>query len=256
MRLAGLLLIAACSAPARPKPIERLHEPPAPILIVSDGRVSLRASAYVELHAMLSKAARSDDAVAAELEPAKRAYAHASEADLERVGRALAACTDERCTKRAIETEGYAYAYERALPAFVAGEWQARASVSWHAIEVAHASFDPAAEALFLRAAQELEVTWEGAAPVAFATDPPSTEGVPMALPARGRCVARGSAILDCVLVHALIGLPSPLHDKLVRERGPSDGEHAWSELVVRTVASIFRGWNPKHHSVYLRAPE
>ncbi len=259
-------------------------QPPARCLVVNDGRVSLRTSAYTELHLSLAAAARMDEQAPPELEPARRAYVRSFADDdedllLDRTTRALSACSDDRCASTAVAPEGFGHAFDRALPGFVERAWLPRASVAWTAIEAAHAvlgATGPAAEALFARAASDLGVTWpDSAVPVDIVSEAPPLGRralVPVALSARGSGFARprdqaaaervGRArLLDCILVHALLATRAPdhtgpIHQKLAKALGPHDGERAWSLLVTHAVAAVITGWEPRHRSVYRRSAE
>ena len=274
---------ASCAKHVPPPPPS---QPPARSLVVTDGRVSFRTSAYLELHLWLAAAARSSDDVPAELDPARRAYARSLQDDdedlvLERTTRALSACSDDRCSSTAVAAEGFGRYFDRALPIFVERAWMPRASAAWTAIEAAHAvlgATGPAADALFARAAGDLGITWpEKAMPVDVVSETPPLGRdalVPVALAARGRCFTRprtpdelpaervGRArILDCVLIHALLAARASvhagaIHRELALALGAHDGERAWSLLVVHAAAAVVTGWEPRHRSVYRRSAE
>jgi hypothetical protein len=277
--------VASCSnAPRRPPPAQ----PPARALVVTDGRISLQATAWVELHSWLAGAARNGDELAPELEPTRRAYARSLQDDdedllLARTTRALSRCSDDRCANAAVAAEGFGRSYERALPFFVAQAWLSRAGPAWIGIEASHAALGaigPAGDALCARAASDLGVTWpDHAVPVDVVSEAPPVGRaalVPVTLATRGRCFVpdRSSGnrpdervdrarILDCVLVHALLAAQQegrlhagPIHAALVRDLGEHDGERAWSLLVIHSVAAIMTGWEPKHRSVYRRSAE
>lgn len=276
---------ASCAArPPRPPP----REPPARALSVTDGRVSLRATAYVELHAWLAAAARTGEDLGPALEPARRAYARSlrdddDDAVLRRTTRALSVCSDDRCASAAVAGEGFGSAYDRALPPFVARTWLERATAAWIGLEATRGvlgELGPVADALFLRAASDLGVAWPEE-PVAIAVvseaPPVGTAALaPIALATRGRCFARAPSVarrpyarvdharvLDCLLVHALVGLAGdergragPLFDALALELGARDGERAWTLAVLHAVAAVVTGWEPAHRSVYRRSAE
>ncbi len=278
--------VASCAKDTSPPPRPPPSQPPARSLVVTDGRVSLRTSAYVELHLWLAAAARLGEEVPQELEPTRRAYARSLQDDdedllLERTTRALSACNDDRCSSTALAPEGFGRSFDHALPAFVERSWMPRASAAWSAIEAVHAvlgATGPAAEALFARTADDLGLTWpERAVTVHFVSDTPPVGRralFPVALGARGSCFKRPRAadelpaervgrarILDCVLAHALLAVSDPEHDgglhrDLVDALGPHDGERAWSLLVVHAVSAVVTGWEPRHRSVYRRSAE
>jgi|GEM_PF-1588934 len=274
---------ASCTKHVPPPPPA---QPPARSVVVTDGRVAFRTSAYLELHSWLAAAARMSEELPAELDPARRAYARSLQDDdedllLDRTTRALAACSDDRCSSTAVAPEGFGRAFDRALPAFVERAWMPRAAAAWTAIEAAHAvlgATGPAAEALFTRAASDLAVTWpDEAVPVDVVSETPPVGRqalVPLALAARGRCFTRprvpgeppaervGRArLLDCVLVRALLALRAaehtgPLHRELVGALGPHAGDRAWSLLVIHAASAVVSGWEPRHRSVYRRSAE
>lgn len=208
-----------------------------------------------------------------ELEKARRAYVRSladddDDARLERTTRALSACSDDRCASAALRGEGFGRAFDRALPGFVAHAWLGRATEAWSAIEATRAALGPSAEAIFVRAANDLQVKWpDQAVPVDIVSEAPPvgrTALIPVALGTRSRCFARGTRedmqdarILDCVLVQALLATRNgPLHETLVRELGEKEGERAWSLLAIHAVAALVTAWEPKHRSVYRRSAE
>jgi hypothetical protein len=275
--------VASCAKHVPPPPPS---QPPARSLVVTEGRVSFRTSAYLELHLWLAGAARSSEDVPAELEPARRAYARSLQDDdedllLERTTRRLSACSDDPCSSTAVAEEGFGRSFDRALPIFVERAWMPRASAAWTAIEAAHAvlgATGPAADALFARAAGDLGITWpENPAPIDVVSETPPlgrSALVPVALGARGRCFTRPRApdelpaervgrarILDCVLIHALLAARGPehtgaIHRELAVALGAHDGERAWSVLVIHAAAAVVTGWEPRHRSVYARSAE
>jgi len=284
-RLLPLVIAAFCVAScARHVPRPPPTQPPARALVVTEGRVALKASAYVELHLWLAAAARTGAELPAELEPARRAYVRSLEDDdedllLARTTRALSECSDDRCSSTAVAPEGFGSSFDRALPSFVERAWLTRATTAWTALEAAHAvlgATGPAAEALFTRVAGDLGISWpDRAVPIDVVSEPPPLGRdalVPVALAARGRCFVRerrpddlpaervGRArILDCILVHALLAMRGPeltgtLHRTLVDALGPHDGERAWSLLAIHTTAAVVSGWEPRHRSVYRRS--
>jgi hypothetical protein len=271
------LCAASC---ARPPPRPAAREAPARSLTVTDARISLRASAFVELHLWLAAASKTDADVGPELDPAKRAYTRSLQDDdqdvlVERTTRALSACSDDRCASAALASEGFGRSYERALPAFIARSWLGRASSAWIGIEAAHGALEavgPAVDVLLTRVASDLGTSWpDGGVTVDVVSEAPPVGRAalaPIAFAAHGRCFLRDpqgderanqARILDCLLVHALLATAEPrgtLHDAMVRELGDRDGERAWSLLVIHAVAAVVTGWTPKHRSVYRRSAE
>jgi phage baseplate assembly protein W len=245
--------------------------------------VTLRTSAYVELHLWLAATAKSGAEVDRKLEPAKAAYRRSFENDdedalLARTTRELAACSDDRCAIAAVASQGFGPAYARALSSFATRRWRDRATTAWIGIEVAHAALgSPAAEALFERAAAELGVRWpERPVPVDFVSEAPPpgrTALAPAALATKSACFVPGrgskgkddrsvsdARVIDCVLVHGLLATPDamrgPLYDTLVRELGDRDGSRAWTLVAIHGAAAIVQGWEPRHRSVHRRAAE
>ncbi len=287
--LAAVAIAAFCSAScAAPPPRPPPTEPPARSISVTDGRVSLRATAYVELHTWLAAAARADEDVGPTLEPARRAYARAlldddDDSILQQSTRALSVCSDDRCASAAVAPEGFGAAYQRALPAFVARAWLERATAAWVGLEATRAvlgELGPVAEAIFLRAASDLGAAWpERPITIAVVSETPSLGMIalaPVALATRGRCFARPppaarrpyervdhARVLDCLLVHALFALrgeeaghAGPLFEALTHELGARVGERAWSLAVIHAVAAVVTGWEPAHRSVYRSSAE
>ena len=275
--------IASCTKHVPPPPPS---QPPARAVVVTDGRVAFRTSAYLELHLWLAAAARMSEEVPVELDPARRAYARSLQDDdedllLERTTRALSACSDDRCASTAVSPEGFGRAFDRVLPVFVERAWMARASTAWKAVEAAYAvlgATGAGAEALFARAATDLGLTWpDEAVPVDVVSETPPVGRralFPIALGARGSCFTRPRApdelpaervgrarILDCVLVHALLGVRDPEHAGVLRRDlssalGPHAGERAWALLVVHAASAVVTGWEPRHRSAYRRSAE
>jgi hypothetical protein len=235
-------------------------------MTVTEGRISLRTNAYVELHAWLADAARSDAEVPAELEPARAAYRRSladddEDAELSGTTAELSRCTDDRCATAATARFGFGRAYARALPIFTARWWRSRASTAFVAVEAAHAALAAdGMEAILERAATELGVAWPDAPVTVDVVSQTPALGrsalVPVALGARGRCFPKTSSVLDCVLVRVMLTgrQPSPLRVALVRELGVHDGERAWELVVVHGVAATVTSWAPRHASSYLRA--
>jgi hypothetical protein len=244
--------------------------------MVTDGRVVLRASAYVELHLWLAASAKNDSDIEHELEPAKRAYARSlanddDDALLERTTRALAGCADDRCAFAAVAPTGFASAYERALPEFVRTHWLERAKTAWVAIERSHNVLEEAAEALFARAAADLSVSWPEHVSIDVVSEAPPASRAALfakALATQSMCFAgsvktesdrlRDARVLDCLLVRSLLDpqVKSPIRESLVRQLGEERGGRAWELVVVHVAAGIVRGWEPKHASVDRRSAE
>jgi hypothetical protein len=270
--IAAALSAVACTTRTPNSPPK---EPPARQIVVTEGRVSLRTSPYIELHTWLAAAAKTDADIGLELAPAKSAYVRSlanDDADelLERSLKALSTCSDDRCAMAAVAETGFGYAYARALPVFLAKHWLTRAEAAWAGIEASHAALGVAAEAIFARAAGELGVAWPDRAiaidVVSEAPPPARAALLPVGLATSGTCFARAAKnadarlrdarVVDCLLVRALLdeGASSPLRATLVRELGPHDGARAWSLLVVHVVAAIVTGWEPNHVSAYRRS--
>jgi hypothetical protein len=283
----GLLRVALfsfCIASCAPRrSIPPPAEPPPRQILVTEGRVALRTSAFVELHLWLAALAKSGAEVDRELEPARAAYRSSFENDddddiLARTTRELAACSDDRCAIAAVASQGFGRAYARALPSFGTTRWRDRATTAWIGIEVARAALgSPAAEALFERAAAELGVRWpERPVPVDFVSEapPPGRAALaPAALATKSACFVPGQGskgkddrsvsdarVIDCVLVHALLATPDavrgPLYDTLVRELGEREGSRAWTIFAIHGAAAIVKGWEPRHRSVHRRTAE
>ncbi len=293
-----LLLTAAffalsCSSTA---PLRHREDPPARQILVTEGHVSLRTSAYVELHTFLAAAARRNVELESPLEPARRAYKRSLEGDdddalLARTAQALSSCSDDRCAREAVASTGFGYAYERALPFFMARHWLERASAAWVGVEASQAALTGAngwdgwngspGEALLTRAGSELGVVWPDrpiAVDVVSESPPPGRAAlISVALAARGSCFVRPRSagrrvagfdtneetgnvqfarILDCIIVRALVepSVRSPLRSLLVRELGRTDGERAYALVVVQTVAAVVTGWESRHVSVDRRS--
>ena len=107
---------------------------------MSEGRIALRATASLELFAWLSREPN-DGSVPDYLAAARAAiHAPAASGELRRAFERLAGCADPRCVVVATAPVGDGGAFSRALPAFVARDWKARASTSFVAFEAAHAA--------------------------------------------------------------------------------------------------------------------
>ncbi len=271
-----MLIAAWCAASCGRKPAPVAldpREPPARVLIVTDDRVSLRAVAWVELHAWLAAAARSDEELPEELRPARAAYARSLKDDaddtiLEAATRALAACENARCAAAAVEPFGFGAAYALALPGFIERHWSERALLVWSAIEIAHSALGPRADALLLRVASDLAITWRDRSVVVdlvSESPPPGRRSLlPVLLGARSGCFihARGESddlqnarIVDCIGSRALLGgaITSPIHTELLERLG-AEGERAWSVLVLHAVARAVTSVEPKLASVPRRS--
>src|SRR5688572_7083077 len=134
VRASAAMAFFTFSACAERRPLPPPREPPARILATTFDRVSVRANAYVELHAWLASAARSDAEVPPELANAKNAVGRELKRDdtdehLARVGKALSSCADDRCAARAALVM-YGPSYTEALPAFITHHWAQRAGAA------------------------------------------------------------------------------------------------------------------------------
>lgn len=203
------------------------HGPPARLIVVTDDRLSLRANAWLDLHARL---AEDESETPSELAPAKAAYAHLAREALDSTTRSVAACKDDRCALGLLDPTA-----AEAFPWFIANEWDERAKISWRAIERAHAEWSPEGEAVLVRLSHDL-------ATQAGAIDVVSTRTAPLPLLAgRGPCFTK-DGILDCLVVRSLLAGESPLR--------ASFGDRLWTVLVVHAVAAVFTRLEPRHASV------
>lgn len=219
------LALASCRAAPLPPPPAR---PPARQIVVTDGRISLRTSAYLELHAWLTAMARegmpdeerSDESKLSQVikndaeglrgdrtqpEPAigaaVRAYRRSIEDDdddeiVSVIGKRLAACATDACAAEALALRGFGRSYERALPVFIERHWLERATATWAGVEAAHAAIagGPIAEALLDRARADLGIVSTSQLDVDFVsrTPPVGREAlIPSAISARGSCFRR-----------------------------------------------------------------
>jgi hypothetical protein len=181
---------------------------------------------------------------------------------------ALSACVDDACALRKAGALPTAEAsdFARALPIFLATDWSAHAETLFTGIAAAHAALvddnGVGSDVLAERVASDLGLPWpEAAVAVDLVSDFPRGPQhiVPPFLAVRGRCFRdtrprlREAAIVDCVLVHAVLGerQPSLLRAALVRELGVAAGERAWELVVVHAVAVVVTGWQREHVSVY-----
>src|SRR5215208_4514087 len=103
---AAVMLLVGCTKRSPPPPPPR--EPPARVLSVALDHISLRANAYVELHAWLAAAARDAVPPPPGLDAAVDVYRGAltkddDDAMLGRTTAALSACSDDRCARAALE---------------------------------------------------------------------------------------------------------------------------------------------------------
>jgi hypothetical protein len=266
---------AACAhRSAGPRP----SSPPPRVIVVTEGRVSLRASAYGELAAWLAIAARTEAPVPEELGPAVAATRRSLDRDdddqlFRSAFAALAACSDDRCAAEAAAPHGFGHAYARSIVPFVGQSWERRASTAFAGIEIAHSVLAmPGTEVLFSRVASEIGVTWPDrpvVVDIVADAPPPGPAGLlPPALASHGLCFARERArlrepdrigdarLLDCILVQAILALPAPppLASALIEKLGPRAGERAFVLVVIHAVAATVKGWELRHTSVYRRA--
>jgi hypothetical protein len=267
--------VAGCAA-STPAPVAR-RDPPARTLMVELDRITLRENAALELHAWLAAAAR-DNAPSTRAPAATPelvgAYARGLAKDeddalLARTSAALGSCTDDTCTRRALEGTPFATPFAAALGPFVAREWTAFATTSRQGVEAVLAAFGPEADALALRVARDLAMTWPEqrvAVDVVTSAIPPGRAApIPAVLSARGRCFMRdrretdrmhSARIVDCVLVYALLGQRerSDIGRELGRALPGEEARRAWTLLVVQAVAATVGAWEPKHDAVLARS--
>jgi hypothetical protein len=211
---------------------------------------------------------------APEIDVAVRAYRRSLEDDdaddtLAASSRALSACEEDPCARAAVAPYGFGRAYDRALPAFVERAWLSRAKVAFAGLQAGHAALGAPAEVLFARAADDLGAPWpERPVVVDVISEAPPLGPralVPMALATRSRCFTptgrharpddsmQTARIIDCVLVHALLGArqPTALRIALAAELGVREGERAFTLVVIHAVAALVGAWGPRHVSVY-----
>jgi hypothetical protein len=258
---AAMVILAACTR-AKPPPPPR--QPPARVLAVALDRISLRANAYVELHAWLAAAARDAVPPPAGLDAAVDVYRRALSNDdddtlLRQATAALSACTDDRCAFTALERTPYRRAWAGSFDTFVARWWTERADLARTGVEIAREAFAVESEAIVQRVAQDLEIEWpDRPLPVDVVVESPPAGNrafIGVVLPVHGPCFVREGGervrharIIDCVLVRALYPL---------RERsrvGKTLDERAWQLKVINVVAAVVRAWEPKHVSPSLRS--
>lgn len=265
---------AACTAD-RPKIPRR--EPPPHALVVSIDRVSLRATAWTELHAWLAAAARGGAEPPDGLRRQVERYADALRDDdrderLAAATRALAACETDACAAQALDGTPLAAPLRGALGPFEARLWIDRSAAALAGVEVARAALArPEVEPLIAVVAEDLGVAWPDAAIVDVVAEapPPGRDAlVPVVLGAGGACFARGdrretervhdARIIDCALVQAVLGLADRgrLAAALARLLPAADAERAFQAAVVHAVALAVTAWAPRHVSVYRRSAE
>ena len=275
--------LAGCPYAARKPGAAQLPERKAPprVLVVRLEQVSLKASAWVELHSWLAASARASSEVGdPDLDAAARGYGGALADDerdeaFARTTHALEACDDEKCARVAVTGSPFATPYLAALPSFLARHWRERAEVARGSIDVARAAMseEEMVEALVTRLARDLALEWPVPPPVVpMAGNAPEAGRAALVRPllgARSTCFARerkesdrvhDARIMDCVLGYAAISLEerSALAVALGRElaaRGKSkELARAWTALVVHAVAMVISAWEPKHASVLRRS--
>jgi hypothetical protein len=206
--LARSALLAACAQSPRPLPP---HDPPARALAVTLERVTLRASAYLELDADLGAGA----------------------------AEALAACEDERCARAAVQGSPEAAAYEAALPSF---DWTPRVETASRALDAARAALSrPEIEPLYERILGDLAIEPRDA----------SVAVPVVTREARGPCFATSRHIADCLLVRAAVVLApkSALFAALSGELPHAQAKRAWESLAIHAVGATLRAWWPAHRS-------
>ena len=265
--------LAGCRGQA---PLLPRRDPPAKLLAVGLEQLSLRANAYIELHAWLAAAGRGVVSGPPGLEAAAEAYRRAladDDADelLAASTRALSSCTADRCAREALAGTAFARAFGGSLDTFAARWWTERAAVARAAIEIAQSDLADDTVVLVKRIAADLAIAWP-TEPVAIdivADAPPAGRKalVPVVLGARGTCFARAKGAepservhrarrLDCILVHAVLTLRSrsALAVALERELGTADASRAWSAAAIHAVAATLTSWEPKHLSTTRRS--
>lgn len=259
MAISGALLVASVAACARKPLPPPPREPPARVLSVALERISLRANAYVELHAWLAASAREGVPPPSGLDAAVEVYRRAlanddDDALLARATAALGECTDDRCAFAAIDDTPFRRAFRGSFDTFIARWWTERANLARTGVEIAREAFSVESEAVFLRLARDLAIEWPDR-PVlvdVVVESPPAGHDalLGIALPVHGPCFARGDGervrharIIDCVLVRAL----SPLRHR--SKAGADLDERAWRLLVIHAVAATISGWQAKHVS-------
>lgn len=257
------LLMLSCARGAQPTTPEKSLPR---ILLVETPHVSLRTSAWVELHTWIAAVARSPrEEEDPEIDEAAKGYvaALASDAPDELLGRttsALAACTDDDCARAALAGTPFAEAYAGTLPGFLAKQWAEHATQARSGLEVARAAMSAEVGPLVKQIARDLAIDWPAAPPVVdLVTEAPlpgAEAPVGVVLATRGGgCLSkhrdeaqrvRDARIVDCVLVRAVIGLRE--RSEIGRETSIDRGK--WAALVVHAVATATTAWEPAHESV------
>jgi hypothetical protein len=236
------------------------------VLRLAEPRVVLTTTAWMELRAHLANAARSGADVDEPLVTALHSTARLADNDASLTAsfETLSRCETHACVARSDPD------LANALVWFEPNRWRPRATASWAGIEAADAVLTtPVGEALLLRAANDLGVAFREPVTVGVVSEAPSIRDrdlVPPVLAARGSCFAKGvgrdpdravadARILDCVLVHVLLGADGgPVARALGDRLGAQEGRRAYTLLVVHVVASLVRSYEPRHGSVYLRS--
>lgn len=279
----AILIGAACAKPTESNPGRiRPRDPPPRVLVVNLGRVSLRSSAWVELHlwrARASEARHENAPIPFALRDDRSTYDALMTQDdedtwLRSTVRAVGECGDNACAAAALGPAAGSE-FGEAMASFVASSWRDRATAAHGATEVIRAAFGPEADALALRIASDLGVTWpDEAVVVDLATEAPAPGKRalgPVVLAARSRCFAgrvlapsasdrereaemrrRSARVIDCVLSRALprVGARGVIHATLARELGEARAERAWELLAIHAVAATVSAWEPSHDSV------
>ncbi|MDB4943892.1 MAG: hypothetical protein JWP97_3426 [Labilithrix sp.] len=281
----AIVVLGAASAGALGCVTRKAHrvvteeKPPPNVLTVSFERIALRTSAWVELHAWLAWAARSDevlpDAALTDASVRYRAALVADPADdaLGRATASLAACDDARCAAAALEGSPFARPYLDALPGFLEARWIRRSRVARGGLESAQAALGEELDPMVLRLARDLAIDWPRT-PVVVAMvgeGPEAGPGapIPVLLAARGGCFAgkRGeettvhdARIVDCVLAYAARSLSARSEvavalAEALRARGKgAEQDRAWTCLVVHAAAVVVTGLERRHVSVLRRS--
>lgn len=265
----------ACSPKPAPAPVTSPpRDPPARSLVVAEDRVTIGANVWVEMHARLAAAARSEEpsrsdasrtdagapALPFELGSAVRAYRRTLAHDdgdelLAATLRGLARCGDDACAFGVLEPTGFGEQFRQTLPWFVAREWDGRAQAAWHGVERIHEVAGPRLTAVLDYLVQNLGTT---IGPVAVVDESPPSGNTALlepALGASGPCFhvaphtdsgVQKARLLDCVAVRAALAGDAPLRAAF--------GERLWTVVVVHTVAALVTTFEPKHVSVDRRA--
>jgi hypothetical protein len=188
---------------------------------------------------MLASAARNDEPLSPEFEPARAAYARVLADDEDDA--VLRDTSDDTLTKF-----GLANVFHRAERHF-APEWERRSRITWAAIERASSVLDDQADGVLVSLAKDLGISWRDTATVDVVAESPPAGRKALLTPflaARGPCFVNHARIVDCVVVRALLS----------GERPSGFSERFFTILVVHAVAAVMTRIEPKHESVDRRA--